>query len=443
MARQAQQVFHAAKEFIGEGHFGRAVHLRLDDVDGAAPRVATDLQVMQGGEGGDYAVEDAFGYFVAFAIEDGRVGHQVADIAHEHQRATRQAQARAIGGGVAAVGVQAPGERLAALADFLGEVALHQAQPVAVDLHLVCRIHGGNRILAIHDGAEGGLQQHILDPGGIGLADRVTGVDLDFEVQPMVLQQDGAGCVGRTLIADETRGIAQSALAIPQADEQLTAVHPIAAGVGMGAFGQRRGLVEEGAGKSDHSLAANRVVAGTFLRTAVLGDGIGAVECIVERAPACVGGVQRIARVGHGYDQLWTGLYGQFRVDVGGRGLHLRWLLQQIADLAEEGSIGCHITDRAWVGSVPVVQFALQAVTFGQEGAVLWRQVMHQGIEVPPEGLLVQAGARQRFVVDKGGQLGSHLQAVALHVFGHAVSPLKVRPGTGRRRRRSGHPGRP
>jgi beta-lactamase class A len=49
------------------------------------------LQVMHGDGGGDHRVHDAFGDFAALgAPQDGRVGHQVADVAHEHQAAAVQ-----------------------------------------------------------------------------------------------------------------------------------------------------------------------------------------------------------------------------------------------------------------------------------------------------------------------------------------------------------------
>src|SRR5690606_22924361 len=39
VARQADHVFDTTKQLIGEGHFSRAMHLRLDDVDAAGTRV--------------------------------------------------------------------------------------------------------------------------------------------------------------------------------------------------------------------------------------------------------------------------------------------------------------------------------------------------------------------------------------------------------------------
>src|SRR5690606_37173239 len=44
VARQTDKVLDAAEQLVGEGHFGRTVHLRLDYVDAAGARVALALQ---------------------------------------------------------------------------------------------------------------------------------------------------------------------------------------------------------------------------------------------------------------------------------------------------------------------------------------------------------------------------------------------------------------
>jgi hypothetical protein len=121
---QAQHLLHAAEQLAGKGHLGRAVHLGLDDVDAAAAGVAdavdaVALQVVQRDGGGDHGVQDAFGDLAHGALgvgpQDGRVGHQVADVAHEQQRAAVQGHVLAARAGVLAVGVQAALEGLAAL----------------------------------------------------------------------------------------------------------------------------------------------------------------------------------------------------------------------------------------------------------------------------------------------------------------------------------------
>jgi hypothetical protein len=127
--------------FVGKSHLGRAVHFGLDDVDRALARVADGvfgraLEVVHGNGGGHHGVQDAFGNFTHLAffvgVEDGRVGHQVAHVAHKHERAAVQLDlALALGRAVNAVGVQAAREGAAAFGHFFGERALQNAQPVA------------------------------------------------------------------------------------------------------------------------------------------------------------------------------------------------------------------------------------------------------------------------------------------------------------------------
>ena len=101
------------KQLSRKTDFGRAVHLGLDDVNAAgaavANRLATGqlavtLEIMHGDGGGDHCIQDALWNLTLFAvcsfIENGRVGHQMAHVAQEHQRATMHANLAAIGSGV-------------------------------------------------------------------------------------------------------------------------------------------------------------------------------------------------------------------------------------------------------------------------------------------------------------------------------------------------------
>src|SRR5690606_12431770 len=118
VASQAQQVFHAVEQLIDENQHLGAVHLRHDDVHqagAAVPAAGVALQVVDGNQAGDDTVHDAFRHFVAVLVEDGIVGHQVADVAHEQHGTAVQAQLAAVGGGVGAVRVHGPGEGAATL----------------------------------------------------------------------------------------------------------------------------------------------------------------------------------------------------------------------------------------------------------------------------------------------------------------------------------------
>ncbi len=292
MTRQADEVFDATEQFIGERDFGWAVHLRLDDVHRAGARVALALLVVLGNQAGDHAVHDPFGNLVTFAVDDRRVGHQVTDVADEQQRAAVQLQAGAIGRGVFAILVETAGDALAALLQIFDQIAFHQAQPVAVDQHLVVGIDRGGGVLAVHDGGDGGFDQQILDAGGIGLADGAVRIDLDLDVQAVVLQQDRGRLDGLALIADELLGLLQPGdAAVFQGDLEPAVLHAVADRLGMAAFSQRRGLIEEVARKGDDLGTAHFVIARPLLRAVLLADGVGAVERVIQRAPAGVGGV--------------------------------------------------------------------------------------------------------------------------------------------------------
>ena len=191
VARQAEDVFDAGEQLVGERRFCRAVHLRLDDVHRAGAGVVAAgvaIEVVNGDQAGQQTVHYALRNLEALTVDDGIDGHQVTDVAHEQQGATMQSQLATVGLGIDPVRVHGAGEGGATLAHGFGQVALHQAQPVAIDHDFVIGIDCGNRIFAVHDGGQRGFHQHVFDPGGIGAADRATGVDLDFEMQAVLLE---------------------------------------------------------------------------------------------------------------------------------------------------------------------------------------------------------------------------------------------------------------
>ena len=183
----------------------------------------------------------------------------------------------------------------------------------------------------------------------------------------------------------------------------------------MRALLQGGGAVQHMACIFDDLLAALGVVTAFFadlLAALVFRQHVGAIQRVVQRAPARVGGVQRIAGVGDGDHQLRAGLLRELVVHVGGADLHFLGLLHQVANLFQECLVGRHVGDGAGVGAVPAVQLGLQAVALGQQGDVLGRQISHQRVKALPECLGTDAGAGQHFFFNKLVQNRGHLQAV-------------------------------
>ena len=137
----------------------------------------------------DRRVEEGLRDLVPVGIEN-RVGeHVVADVAHQHQAAPVHASLAAGRCGVDAVRIEAALDGAAAFREALHEVAPHQAEPVAVDLDLVVRVHGRDAVLEIHDGRDGGFQHDVGQAGRVVRADRARAVEDDLDVQAIVAQQ--------------------------------------------------------------------------------------------------------------------------------------------------------------------------------------------------------------------------------------------------------------
>ena len=262
---------------------------------------------------------------------------------------------------VDAVGVERARERLAALLEIGRQRAVHQAERVAIDQHLVFGIDRRDAVFHVQDGADGRFQDHVGDAGRIVLADDVAAVDFDLDMHAVVDQQDRGRRGGIALIAGELRvRFQRGGVAALQLDREFAGDDAVGGHIGVASGRQRDGRIEKGLGLGDDLVAAGLVVAlaafAGFVR-----DRIGAIKRVVKAAPARVGGVQGVARIGQRHDQLRSADLADFLVDIGGLDLLGRRLRQQIADFLQKRRVGIHVERLALVGAVPAVDFRLQA----------------------------------------------------------------------------------
>ena len=112
------------------------MHFGFDDIDRTSSRVANTVfamafEVVQSDGRGDHGIQNAFWNFVGgtvfVGVQNGRVGHQVANIAQEQQRASVQSNYLTFFAGVLAIRVEAAGEGAATFFDSFGQCAFHNA----------------------------------------------------------------------------------------------------------------------------------------------------------------------------------------------------------------------------------------------------------------------------------------------------------------------------
>src|SRR5690606_16483963 len=132
-------------------------------------------------------------------------------------------------------------------------------------------------------------------------------------------------------------------LIVLHSDDQLLLLNGVQAGIGMGITGQRSGVIQESSCISDDLLAANRIVFAGDLRFAVPVDRIRAVQRVVKASPARIGGIERIAGVVDGNDQLRSALLGNFRIYVFSGDLERLGFRLQIADLLQEALVAIRV----------------------------------------------------------------------------------------------------
>jgi hypothetical protein len=404
IAAQTEHVLDRGKEVIGERHFLRAVHLRLDDVDRAGAAVARragPLDVMERDEAGDRGIENAFGDGVPIAVENAHVGHQVADVARQHQAAAQEHQPAPVGPGVDAVLGQTARDVPALLLKVLDKRSLAETEPIAIGRNLVERINRGDRVLEIHDGGERRLENDVGNAGVIGAADPMRAVDDDLDVEPVVGEENALRRVRGATIAAELRRLRKCDCgAIAEAGSQHSISYRIGLHAGMRAGGERHDIIQEAARPGDDLPAAFGVVAFAG-GSAVSGNGVRAVERVVERPPSRVRGIERIACIADRHHELRSRHGSNFRVYIGGVDLEGRPFGDQIADLLQERPVGGRVGRTPPPASVPLVDLCLQLVPTLQQRAVQGGEAPNDSIQPLPERGSVDAGAGKGFIDDE------------------------------------------
>mmetsp|Transcript_49366 Transcript_49366/g.155264 ORF Transcript_49366/g.155264 Transcript_49366/m.155264 type:complete len:303 (+) Transcript_49366:402-1310(+) len=294
-------MLHAREKLVGKRDFLRTVHLGLHDVDGALARVAPVLQVEFGDHASEDGIQNAFWDIVAVLVHNGPNGHQVPNVADEEQGAAGQHERGAVRCKVEAILVHLAD---LALAERRRELALHEAQPVAIDADLVCSIHCSHGVFAVHDGAHGGLQPHVGHARRVVPADHVGPGNLHFHVEAMIPEEDLVGLVPVPDVAGKLAWVLQAALRDAHGHHQRPILNGVPRGSLVAAFFQREDVVEKLAAPGHDFVAADLVVGGCPLRTTCLRDGVGAVERAVEATPASICGVDCEARIRHRHHQL-------------------------------------------------------------------------------------------------------------------------------------------
>ena len=427
VGRQAEELLDAAEQLGGERDLVGPVLLGLDDVDRPTAAVAALVALrdpVHARQRGDQRVEDPLGELVALGVQDRGVRHEMADVADEQHRAPVEADLPgAVRRGVDAVVVEDAGERLAALADLLGEVALHQAEPVAVAERLVLGVDSGDGVLEVHDRRDGGLEDHVLNPGRVRGPDGGVRVDLDVDVQSVVAQQHRGGAGGIPEVSHELLRVGQSGgRAVRERDPQRAVHDRVPGGPHVAAGGQRCRVVEELTSPLDHLVATDLVVGVALLGAIGLGDGVGAVEGVVERTPAGVARVDGEPRVGDRHHELRTGDGRDLRVDVLRGDRDRLGLGHEVTDLAEELLVR-PLVDRRRVLVVPSVDLRLQVVPHREQLAVPGSQVGEDLGGTGPERVGVDPCARDRLGVDEVVEDLVDLDTADGDAFGHRCSP--------------------
>jgi hypothetical protein len=139
-------------------------------------------------------------------------------------------------------------------------------------------------------------------------ADRMYCIDADLDVQAVVAQQD-IPFVSDVGVANELSRVQQGSLrTVRNRNRECRpagpAVDAIFGDIGMTPFRQWNGVVEKTRRVFDDRGTATRIVVLACLASVVVRNHVGAVQGIVQAAPARIRGVQREAGITDRYNEL-------------------------------------------------------------------------------------------------------------------------------------------
>jgi hypothetical protein len=221
-------------------------------------------------------------------------------------------------------------------------------------------------------------------------------------MQAVIDQKDGRRSAGLAAIAGELPAVLQTdGAAVRERNRERAIFDRIAARVGMRAGCERHGLIEKAPRPGDDKLAARRIVALHGRRLRIPRNGIGAVERIVERTPARIGGVERVTRIADRHHKLRPGNGGDLCIDVGGVDLEVRSFRHEIADLGEECLLRGNVGRLPAPLAIPGVDLGLQFIAPREQRPIARRKIVDDAIKPAPESRWVDGSARNHFVHDE------------------------------------------
>ena len=272
-------------------------------------------------------------------------------------------------------------------------------------------------------------------------------VDVQLDVQPVVLQQDARELPGVLPVSGELRRVRKPGLRPVGEDGHepdagaFGRVAPsgfvigviviagaglaqrIGGDVGVGALRERDRFVEKIVRPRDHAPRARRVDAAGpwagFGAALLAGDDVGAVQRIVEAAPAGVGGIERVAGVVDRHDELGAGDPRDLVVDVRGVDLKLVADRGEVADGFQECAVLGRIDGLRRALLMPCVDPRLEPAPPFEQRAVLRPEVPDDVRERAPERLGLDPGSGGDLVPDQIVQPFGDVEAADFHSLAH------------------------